>query len=133
MSKRQRTKRCAPPEPRRGGLAPWQLRRLREALSELDGPAPGLVELAHIAGVSPRHLTRAFKQATGRTMGDYVQEVRLDRARDLLAGTDLPLKEIASKLGFASLASFSTAFRRAAGETPTGYRRQGSTAVNRQV
>jgi AraC family transcriptional regulator len=115
----------AKPEPRRGGLAPWQLRRLREALAELDGPAPGLATLAQLAGVSPRHLTRAFKQATGRTMGDYVQEVRLDRARELLVDSGLPMKEIARKLGFATLGSFSTAFRRAAGETPTEFRRRG--------
>jgi len=112
------------PEPQRGGLAPWQLRRLREALQERDGPAPGLTELAGIAGISPRHLTRAFRQATGRTMSDYVQEARLDRARSLLAGSDAPLKEIASRLGFATLGSFSTAFRRVAGETPTGFRRR---------
>jgi AraC family transcriptional regulator len=117
------------PEPQRGGLAPWQLRRLREALSELDGPTPGLAELAGIAGFSPRHLTRAFRQATGRTMGDYVEEVRLDRARALLAGSDLPLKEIARKLGFATLGSFSTAFRRTAGETPTAFRRRGPSAA----
>jgi AraC family transcriptional regulator len=112
-------------EPKRcGGLAPWQLRRLTEYVETLSD-APVLVgELAGCCGVSRGHLQRAFKQTTGRTLHNYVEEVRLMRAKSWLTATDLPLGEIARRLGFKNASGFTIAFRRAAGENPSAFRRQ---------
>ena len=62
---------------------------------------------------------RLFREATGETVKSYVERVRLTKAKALLSGTELPLKEISARLGFASPSGFSVAFRRLAGETPT--------------
>jgi len=104
-----------------GGLPTWRLRRIEDRV-RAEGPAPTLSELATLCGMSPRHLTRAFRQQTGRTLSDLVTEVRTSRAMDLLTLDDLSLKEIGDRLGFAHPSAFSTAFRRATGERPRDYR-----------
>lgn len=108
----------------RGGLAPWQMSRVADYV-ENRTDAPVLVaELAELCGISDGHLARAFKQSTGQTLHAYVEEVRLRRAKTLLMSSDIPLAEIAAKLGFANASGFTIAFRRAAGEPPSAYRRR---------
>jgi len=106
-----------------GGLSPHQLRRVRERIAAA-GCAPTISELAALAGVSNRHLMRAFKQSTGRTIGTYVEEVQLERARQLLLQTDLSIKAIANQLGFSHTQNFSTAFQRATRQSPKVFRRE---------
>jgi len=105
----------------KGGLPGWRLRRIEERV-RAEGPPPTLSELASLCGMSSRHLRRAFRQQTGRTLSDLVTEVRTSRAADLLASDALSLKEICHRLGFAHASAFSTAFRRATGESPSAYR-----------
>lgn len=109
-----------PPE-RRGGLPGWRMRRVEERI-RADGRPPTLHELARLCAMSPRHLTRAFRQQTGSSLGDHILRVRLARAEELLADDDLSLKEISDRLGFSHAAAFSTAFRRATGERPSDVR-----------
>jgi AraC family transcriptional regulator len=103
-----------------GGLAPWRLRRIEERLKEVR-ESPTLSELASLCNLSVRQLTRAFRASRGRSIGDYVEQCRLDHAKRLLA-TDASVKLIAYSLGFASPSSFCLAFRRATGETPREFR-----------
>jgi AraC-like DNA-binding protein len=79
--------------------------------------------LADLAGLSPFHFIRAFRSATGLTPHQYVRERRLDRARELLVTTPLPVTEICVRTGFHSTGSFSSLFRRATGESPTRFRK----------
>lgn len=109
-------------KPVRGGLARWQLRRIDETLREIDGPAPTVSMLAKLVGVCPRHLVRAFRQSTGSTVIRYIARARHARACELLATTELPLKLIAYKSGFATPSSFAAAFKREACESPGEYR-----------
>jgi len=109
------------PSPITGGLPGWRMRRIEERI-RADGPPPGLTELAALCGLSPSHLRRAFRQQTGRNLIDVVTEVRTARAAELLASDDVSLKEIGHQLGFAHHTTFSTAFRRATGESPSAYR-----------
>jgi AraC family transcriptional regulator len=106
----------------RGTLAPWQLRRLEDHVQAADGGRIRIVDLAAVAEVSPSHLARTFKKSTGRTVHQFIEEVRLVRARTLLGDTSLPLKQIAAQLGFANPSSFTLAFRRATGTTPGRFR-----------
>lgn len=106
---------------RRGGLAPWRLHLIEARVREVDG-APSLAELADLCGLSRRHLVRAFREETGQTIGAFVQSHTLDRAKALLTGTELPIGEIAVRVGFATPAAFATAFRRALGHSPRAYR-----------
>jgi AraC family transcriptional regulator len=107
----------------RGGLSQRQLRLIRDRV-EAERASPTLETLADLVSVSRRHLSRAFKQSTGQTIHAYVEEVRLGKAMRLLGATDLMMKDIAYRLGFASACGFSVAFRRAAGETPIAFRRR---------
>ncbi len=108
----------------RGGLAPWQMRRIADAIESQPDRAPSLSDLGALCGISPRHLMRAFKHGTGQTITEYVEAARLRLAVRLLADTGLPLGEIARQVGFAAPSAFSHAFRRAMGEPPSAFRRR---------
>lgn len=56
--------------------------------------------IAQRFGISPQHLCRAFKQKLGVTMGQYSLALRIDYARGLLWGSDLPICEVAAETGF---------------------------------
>jgi AraC family transcriptional regulator len=113
-------------------LAPWQLRRVEEYARAAACTQPANVAVfAELCGVSASHLARCFKQTTGLTVHAYVQSIRIERARTLLAESGLPLKEIAAACGFATPRYFSTAFRRAAGESPRNYRARTQAKVYR--
>lgn len=119
-------RRCGAAAPRqrptRGGLARRHLRRIDETLRDIDGPAPTVAMLAKLVGVSQRHLVRAFRQSTGSTVIRYIARARHARACELLASTELPLKLVAYKSGFATPSSFAVAFKREACESPRDYR-----------
>ena len=106
------------PAPQSGGLAPWKMRRIRDRIAS-DLPPPNVAELAELAEMSVRHLTRAFKVETGQTVAQYVKVALIERAQDLLAKDSTPIAEIAQSLGFASTNGFSLAFRRATGLRPS--------------
>jgi AraC family transcriptional regulator len=102
-----------------GGLSARNLRVIDERLSQ-DGSAPSLSELAGLCGLSVRHLTRAFRASRRCSIGHYISECRMQRAKHLLAA-GASVKWIAYTLGFNSPAALSTAFRRATGERPRDY------------
>jgi AraC family transcriptional regulator len=108
----------------KGGLAPWQMRRIEEYVEDSPDTSLSIGLLAGLCGISSGHLMRAFKQTTGETVHAYVERVRLSKAQRLLCETDLPLKVIAAELGFSTPSSFSFAFRRATGGTPASFREQ---------
>lgn len=107
----------------RGGLSPRQLRLVTEYIEDWRGGPIRAADLAELVEVSRGHFMRAFKQSTGRTVHEYVEQARLDRAKALLTDTDVPLKQIGAHLGFSTPSSFSLAFRRATSMTPGRYRR----------
>ena len=102
-----------------GGLSHRNLRLVDERLAQ-NGPPPSLTELAGLCGLSVRHLTRAFRTSRRRSIGNYMAECRIDRARHLLA-SGMSVKWIAHTMAFSSPAALSTAFRRATGERPRDY------------
>ena len=106
-----------------GALAPWQLRRIEDFVHASDGQRLRTADLSVVAEISPGHLVRAFKKTTGRTVRDYIEDVRLQRAYALLGESTIPLKQVAARLGFGTPSSFTLAFRRATGTTPARYRR----------
>jgi AraC family transcriptional regulator len=108
----------------KGGLAPWQMRRIEEHVAESTDSSLSIGLLAELCGISSGHLMRAFKQTTGETVHSYVERIRLTKAQRLLCETSLPLKVIAAELGFSTPSSFSFAFRRATGGTPASFREQ---------
>ncbi len=87
-------------------------------------PGVSVAEAAGIAGYSPAHFRQQFQRRTGRSPQAYLQEQRLEAARDLLAHSALPVEAIARRLRFAYPAHFTRFFTRAHGQTPTQYRQQ---------
>jgi AraC family transcriptional regulator len=81
-----------------------------------------LGDLAAAAGVHPAHLARTFRRCYGCTVGDYVRNLRTERARQELRTSDRPLAELALALGYADQSHFATAFRRQTGMTPGAFR-----------
>jgi len=75
--------------------------------------------VAQTLGVSYLTLYRKFRQATGLAPKEYAREIRLARAEDLLAGTDLSIKEIAARLGYHSASHLSLEFKKARGKSPS--------------
>ncbi|MFL6055966.1 MAG: helix-turn-helix domain-containing protein [Actinoallomurus sp.] len=78
--------------------------------------------LARSAGVSRAHFARMFKRAFGETPHRYLMSRRMERAMALLRAGDLSVTEVCVAVGFSSLGSFSTQFRRFVGESPSAYR-----------
>jgi AraC family transcriptional regulator len=105
----------------KGGLAPWRIKLIESRLHEGD-ILPSLAELAEMCGLSRRQLMRAFRQQTGLTVGSFVQQFAIERAKQLLIEDDRPIGLLAYQSGFSSSATFSVAFRRATGMAPSVYR-----------
>jgi AraC family transcriptional regulator len=106
-----------------GKLAHVQLNRIRERAAA-DIPAPSVGELARLCGMGERNLLRLFKATTGTTVSAYLKQIQVNRARNYLSTTDLPIKEIAFRLGFSHISNFVAAFHRSTQETPGTYRRR---------
>ena len=83
-----------------------------------------LDEIARVAGLSPNHLLRTFKQVFDQTPYQYVIARRVAYAQELLRSTEQPVTDICFAVGFASLGAFSWWFRRRVGVSPTSYRWQ---------
>ena len=109
----------------KGGLAPWQLKRAHEYIAEHLAENVGLVELAGLVDLSPKHFARAFKQSTGTPPHQFLLQQRVARAKELLARHDGgSIAEIALACGFADQSHFTAAFRKATGQPPGAYRRE---------
>lgn len=107
-----------------GGLSPRQLRAVTDLmLARLDEELT-LEELAATAGLSPFHFSRAFRASTGAPPHRRHVELRMERAKQLLAEGALSVIEIALAVGFQSSQAFSRAFHKVVGASPTHYRRR---------
>jgi AraC family transcriptional regulator len=108
----------------RGGIAPRKLRKAIEFIqANLDKEQTiALAAVAEEVQMSYFHFSRAFKQSMGVSPNVYMIEQRVERAKKLLSGSDLPIAEIALRAGFASQSHFTTTFRRLAWTTPKAFR-----------
>ncbi len=118
---------CASGECKLPWLSALEDPRLGRAVSAmLADPARDftLEALAEIAGMSRSAFTAHFTGAFGRAPIEFLKVLRLRRAADLLSNTDLPVKAVAPKVGYASRSYFSRAFKSLYGLDPAAYRRQ---------
>jgi transcriptional regulator GlxA family with amidase domain len=81
-----------------------------------------LADVAALLDVSESTLRAMHRNALGTSAGEYLRDLRLTRAEELLAGTDKPLAEIALAVGYGHAATLSAAFRTRRGKTPGQYR-----------
>ena len=99
-----------------GPVVEWAHRHLDQPVTVAD--------LARVAGVSPRHLSRRFKEEMGASPAAWLGTLRLDEARRLLETTDRPISRIARDCGYSSPVTFRQRFVAAFATTPTAYRRR---------
>jgi len=113
----------------RGGLAPWQRRKIERYVREhLERPVQ-IEELAEHIPLSVSHFCRAFKETFRNTPHAYLVRLRLESAQEMMLATDEPLSQIALASGFADQAHLSKQFRRVIGETPSAWRRRNLTEM----
>jgi AraC family transcriptional regulator len=105
-----------------GGLASWQVMRVRALVRERLCEPLTIADMAGAARLSSSHFARAFVQSFGCPPHRYIQYERLDRAKALLRETGDPLAYIALACGFADQAHFSRVFRQLEGKTPSVWR-----------
>ena len=72
--------------------------------------------------ISPYYFSKLFKEETGENFIEYVTNIRLERARELLAKTEYSMKEICGEIGYADPNYFSRIFKKNVGLTPTEYK-----------
>jgi AraC family transcriptional regulator len=117
----------APPAPAapelKGGLAPWQIRKVTSHIEgNLDKPLKS-ADLAEIVRLSAGHFSRSFRNSFGCSPIEYVIRRRMEHAQGLMLSTDVPLSQIALDCGLADQAHLSRLFRRVVGESPRSWRR----------
>lgn len=90
--------------------------------NNMDGDL-SLTNLAQIVHLNPSYLSRLYKQLTGVKLTDYINQVKIKKAKDLLKRSDVKIFEIASKLGYDTPAHFTRFFKKMTGITPQEYRK----------
>ena len=104
------------------GLAPHRLKRVHACIEARLVERIHVADLAREANMSVFHFSRMFKRATGQSPHQYVTLQRVERAKQLLATTTMPIGQIARAVGFKTQAHFTGVFARHAGATPKAFR-----------
>lgn len=118
----------APPRPKPSRVTD----RLERTIAQIrQNPARdySIDELARQAALSPSRFISRFKQITGMPPRHYLLDCRLERAKDALARTRVPVTRLALELGFDSSQHFANTFKRATGHTPTQWRQEHASGV----
>lgn len=106
-----------------------------DVIEQRFGQPLSLREVAGAVGVTPGHLTTVVRRRTGRTVVDWITERRMTEARALLRTTDLPVADIARRVGLPDPGYFARVFRQANGISPRAWRQtdRPATAARRIV
>ena len=100
-----------------------RMRRVIEFMRERLEHDIGLEQLAGVACLSPFHFARTFRDVTGQPPHRYLSNLRMERAKVLIAANRQPLCDVALASGFSSQANFTRAFKQSVGVTPLDYRK----------
>ena len=111
-------------DPKDKGYLRRFLRVIEYIYAHLDED-PDLNTLAEVAALSPWHWHRVWQSANGESIVATVKRLRLHRAADDLAQTDLLMAQISRRAGYGSQAAFSRSFKQTYGQTPSAYRSAG--------
>ena len=107
--------------------APQLLQQVRQYLHEQYAQKLTLDVLSARYNISKYHLQRSFQHYFGQSPGEYLTQLRLTRAKELLRATDLPVFEIAYRVGMENTSYFIYTFRTHEGTTPRQYRKRWAT------
>ena len=101
---------------------PAAVTRAREFIEENQAGDISLADVARAVNTSTFYFCKLFKKATGLNFTEYLSQVRVEKAKNLLLNPNLRVSEIGYDIGFGSLTHFNRVFRRIAGQSPTSYR-----------
>ncbi|MBU8713241.1 helix-turn-helix domain-containing protein [Brevibacillus parabrevis] len=107
-----------------GMAARLSLAEVREYIASRFAEPISIHELAQLTGLSPNYFGDAFKKAYGQSVMDYVTELRIGRAKQLLRDSDLYMHEVARKVGYTDEFYFSRKFKKAVGVSPSAYSKE---------
>ncbi len=104
-----------------------QAHRARQLLDRGYAAPITIQQLSQEVALSPYYLIRLFRRVYKQSPHQYLIQVRINKAKELLIHSELSITEICASVGFESLGSFSTLFRKTAGISPSAYRRSRDT------
>jgi AraC family transcriptional regulator len=107
----------------RGGLAPWQIRKVSGYIEAHLDSTIGAADLAGLVKLSVFHFCRVFRASFGEPPHTYVMQRRVERAQGMMLRTSSSLAQIAIECGLADQAHLNKSFRRFVGESPGAWRR----------
>ncbi|SFB16544.1 AraC-type DNA-binding protein [Rhizobium sp. NFR07] len=106
-----------------GGLAPWQVKKVKQYIGARISHGIPLDELAQQVRLSTSYFSTAFKATFGISPHSYIVACRVEHAKQRMLNTEAPLCEIALDCGLADQSHLSRVFRRVTGTTPSAWRR----------
>lgn len=101
---------------------PRWLQQARDLLHDQFSENPTLAAIAEAVGVHPVYLAREFRRHYRCTVGEYLRQVRVESACRQITGSDMPLADVATAVGFYDQSHFSRTFKRITGLTPAEFR-----------
>jgi AraC family transcriptional regulator len=110
-------------EDARGGLSPWQIRKVTNHVEANLDRSIRNEELASLARLNPSYFGRAFRISFGEPPHEYVIRRRVERAQGLMLSSNASLSDIALDCGLADQSHLTRLFRRIVGESPRAWRR----------
>lgn len=117
-----RLQQCVSEAPKLGGLPPAKLARVIAKIDEDLEAELSLSKLANLTGFSVPHFCRAFKQSVGVAPYTFILRRRIERAKEFLRHSEMPVTDIALACGFSSSSHFANVFRRETGISPAAFR-----------
>jgi AraC family transcriptional regulator len=111
----------------RGGLAPWQMRAVRNHVTNRLEARIRVSDLAKLVSLSASYFSRAFKDSFGELPHVYIARMRIERAQTLMLTTSASLSQIAYACGLVDQAHLCRCFRQATGTTPRVWRHRNAT------
>jgi transcriptional regulator GlxA family with amidase domain len=115
---------AAQPVESRGGLAPWQARKIQRHITDHLIEPLRVQELAEQVSLSASYFHHAFKETFGTSPHAYIRKIRIESAKSMMLSTNEPLSQIAVACGFADQPHLCKIFRRALKESPAAWRRR---------
>ncbi len=99
------------------------VRRCEQWLAEHYRESNAIPKVVHLAGIPERTLKRRFAAATGHSLRDHIQNLRVEAAKRMLETSETPVDDISAAVGYEDVSFFRRLFRRMTGLTPSDYRR----------
>ncbi|OXM86733.1 response regulator transcription factor [Paenibacillus rigui] len=98
------------------------IEKVRSYIDEHLGEDLSLVRLANVIHFNPSYLSRLFKQETGINLSEYIDEARIEKAKELLKQDEMKIAEVGVRVGYETPHSFTRFFKKSIGFTPLEYR-----------